>query len=117
MMQKVCALLKERWYLALLAGILCVLILLPTDNSMTQEEKRISQALSSVAGAGRVRVTVYYNESTAAFGGSEKSCVGAVAVCEGAGNIAVRLDIARALETLLGLEAKDVVVLKMEDDP
>lgn len=116
MMQKVSALLKERWYLALLAGILCALMLLPADDGMTQEERRISQALSSVAGAGKVQVTVYYNESSAAFGGSEKNCVGALAVCEGAGDIAVRLHIARALETLLGLETKDVVVLKMEDN-
>lgn len=115
MMEKISLLLKGKWYLALLAAILCAVCLLPAEGSMTQEERRISQALSQVAGAGRVQVTVYYNQSSSAFGGNEKCCVGAVAVCEGAGDIAVRMNIARALETLLGLEARDVVVLEMEE--
>ena len=107
---------KERKRLVFLAAALAAaILLLPMDKSvMTQEEKRISRALSNVEGAGRVEVAIYYSGEAGAFGG-EKECVGAVAVCEGAGDIGVRIDVARALETLLGLEAKDVIVLKMED--
>lgn len=115
MKEKVAALLQNRKALLILAALLCALQFLPTDQSaMTQEERRISRILSQTAGAGRVEVTIYYNESASAFGG-DKSCVGALAVCEGAGDIAVRLNICRALETLLGLEARQVVVLKMEE--
>ena len=104
----------RKWMLILLAA-LAALLLLPGDRgTMTGEERRISQALSEMAGAGDVRVTIYYSGEEGAFGGG-KQCIGAVAVCQGAGDIAVRINIARALETLLGLEAKDVVVLKMED--
>lgn len=117
MMQKFWPLLKEKWWLAALLVCLCALAFLPSaQDGMTQEERRISQALSKVAGAGTVQVTVYYNETASAFGAGEKNCVGAVAVCQGAGDIAVQMNIARALETLLGLEAKDVVVLKMEEE-
>ena len=116
MIQKCWPLLKEKWWLPVIFICLGALVLLPSDHQgMTQEEKRISQALSQVAGAGKVQVTVYYSETASAFGGGEKTCVGAVAVCEGAGDVFVQLNIARALETLLGLEANDVVVLKMEE--
>lgn len=114
MREKISSMLKEKWYLMLLAALLCALCFLPSEGGMTQEERRISQTLSKVAGAGKVQVTVYYSQSSSAFGSGDKSCVGALAVCEGAGDIAVRLNIVRALSTLLGLESGDVVVLEME---
>jgi len=105
----------KRWLLLLLAALLALLFL-PSENSgMTQEEKRISQALSKVEGAGKVQVTIYYSGEAGAFGG-EKKCIGAVAVCEGAGDMSVRISVMQALETLLGLEAKDVLVLKMKGE-
>lgn len=107
-------LLQDKRWLAVLIACLCALIFLPQEAQMTQEEKRISATLSQIDGAGRVQVTLYYSESSTAFGGG-KACVGALAVGEGAGDIAVRLRLQEALQTLLGLEAKDVVVLKMEE--
>ncbi len=107
-------LLQDKKLLVLLIAFLCALILWPQDAQMTQEEKRIAATLSQIAGAGRVQVTLYFSESSTAFSGG-KSCVGALAVSEGAGDIAVRLRLQEALQTLLGLKAKDVVVLKMEE--
>lgn len=115
-MKKMKEWMQDRRLLLLLAAILCALQFVPVSQSgMTQEEKRIARTLSQMMGAGKVEVTIYYNENNAAFGTS-KSCVGALAVCEGAGDICVRLNISRALETLLGLTAEDVVVLRMDVD-
>lgn len=112
--ERIMALLKDKRMLLVLGAILCALVFLPSQENMTQEERRISHTLSQIAGAGRVRVTIYYSENSGAFG-SGKSCVGAVAVSEGAGDIGVRLRLTEAIKTLLGLEAEAVVVLKMEE--
>lgn len=115
-MKKMKELMQDKRLLLLLAALLCALQFVPvTQSGMTQEEKRIARTLSQIMGAGKVEVTVYYSESNSAFGGA-KSCVGALAVCEGAGDIGVRLNVSRALETLLGLSSKEVVVLKMDSD-
>ena len=114
-MKKMKELMQDKRLLLLLAALLCALQFVPvTQSGMTQEEKRIARILSQIAGAGRVEVTVYYNENDSAFGAS-KTCVGALAVCEGAGDIGVRINITHALETLLGLTTEDVAVLKMAD--
>lgn len=107
---------EKKLYLLAAAALILALCLRGTGEDMLQEELRISRTLSEVAGAGRVRVSVYFQENGTAFGSGDKTIVGAVAVCEGAGDIAVRLEIAQALETLLGLEADQVFVLKMEDE-
>ena len=115
MKQRLAALLQDKRVLLMLAALLCALQFLPlSQTGMTQEEKRIARVLSQTAGAGRVEVTIYYSESASAFGGAQ-TCIGALAVCEGAGEIGVRMNVAQALETLLGLEPQDVLVLKMED--
>ena len=43
--------------------------------------------------------------------------VGAVIVAQGADQVAVRLNLIRAAETLLGLSAREVDVFQMEDAP
>ena len=104
----------KKGLLVLLALLVGILFFPMGKSAMTQEEKRISQALSKVEGAGCVQVAIYYSGETGAFGG-ERECIGAVAVCEGAGDMGVRINVARALETLLGLDARDVIVLKMKE--
>ena len=81
---------------------------------MTAEEKRVAETLARVAGAGEVRVTLYYSEGGSAFG-SAKSLAGALVVAEGAGDIAVRLGLTEAVETLLDLPPGSVMVLRMEE--
>ncbi|MBQ4552597.1 MAG: hypothetical protein IJA59_06575 [Clostridia bacterium] len=114
MKEKIALLWQDKRVLLLLLALLCAASFLPAQEGMTQEEKRISRTLSQIDGAGRVQVTLFYTESGSAFGGG-KTCTGALAVCEGAGDIAVRLRLMQALETLLGLDSRQVAVLKMEE--
>ena len=108
------------WLLVLLCCA-AALVLLPLGEKstagMTEEEQRVSATLSKIAGAGDVRVSIYYAQEASAFGGGSRTPVGAVIVAEGAGDIAVRLDLLRAAETLLGLDANQVDVFLMEEKP
>ncbi len=113
---------KGGMWLALLAVCAAALLLLPGGDrpasaAMTEEEQRVSATLSRIAGAGEVRVSIYYAQEASGFGSSVKTPVGAVIVARGAGDIAVRLNLIRAAETLLGLTARAVDVFPMEDAP
>ena len=102
-------------WLAALAAALCLLFLSTGEGGgMTSEEKRVAQTLSCVEGAGRVRVTLYQAERGGAFGGGSQPISGALVVAEGAGDIAVRLHLTQAVETLLSLPSGSVMVLEME---
>ena len=113
---------KGGLWIALLAACAAALLLFPGTNkpasaAMTEEEQRVSATLSRIAGAGEVRVSIYYAQEAAAFGSSAKTPVGAVIVAQGANQVAVRLNLIRAAETLLGLSAREVDVFQMEDAP
>lgn len=113
---------KGGLWIALLAACAASLLLFPGTNkpasaAMTEEEQRVSATLSRIAGAGEVRVSIYYAQEAAAFGSSAKTPVGAVIVAQGANQVAVRLNLIRAAETLLGLSAQEVDVFQMEDAP
>ncbi|MBR5110175.1 MAG: hypothetical protein IK099_08265 [Clostridia bacterium] len=106
--------------LALLCCAAALLLLPPGSGkpaAMTEEEQRVSATLEQIAGAGSVRVSIYYAQEASAFGGGSRTPVGAVIVARGAGDIAVRLNLLRAAETLLGLNASQVDVFLMEDKP
>ena len=108
------------WLLALLCCAAALLLFPPggaVKAGMTEEEQRVSATLSRIAGAGEVRVSIYYAQEASAFGGGNRSPVGAVIVAQGAGDIAVRLNLLRAAETLLGLDANQVDVFLMEEKP
>lgn len=109
------------WLLALLfcAAAMLLLRFSPGEGGgMTAEESRISRTLSRISGAGDTRVSVYYAQETASFGAKTgKSPVGAVVVSQGAGDLAVRLQLQRAAETLLGLSPGQVEVFAMEASP
>ena len=84
--------------------------------TMTEEEQRLSATLSSIAGAGEIRVSIYYAQAASPFGGTgARTPIGAVIVAQGAGDVAVRLNLLRAAETLLGLSASQVEVFPMEE--
>lgn len=91
------------------------LMLLPghSTSAMTSEEMRISRTLSSIQGAGQTSITLYYAASS--FG--DEQPVGAVIVSQGAADMAVRLRLIQAAQTLLGLESDHVAVFEMEDMP
>ena len=106
-------------WMAALGACALALLLLPQPapaGGMTEEEQRFSATLSRIAGAGETRISIYYAQEASAFGGN-RSPQGAVIVSQGAGDIAVRLNLLRAAETLLGLPASAVVVFEMEEPP
>ena len=113
---------KGGLWIVLLMICTAALLLFPgtekrSSIAMTEEEQRVSATLSRIAGAGEVRVSIYYAQEAAAFGSSAKTPVGAVIVAQGANQVAVRLNLIRAAETLLGLSAQEVDVFQMEDAP
>lgn len=107
---------KRMLLLATAAAVLFLLFFQSDENSMSQLEKRISQALSQTEGAGSVQVSIYYEQTSAGIGAGTSKPTGALAICEGAGDIGVRLRLTEALRTLLGLDASQVMVLEMEGD-
>lgn len=95
---------KFAWpLLVLLLGVF--LLLLPTGAKEKTPEPSAASALAETLreaeGVGRVRVLV-----------SEK---GAVVVCDGAENAAVRLNILRAIGSYTGFGSDRITVLKMTD--
>ena len=101
---------KDGWLYLALAGciLLCLLLGMTegTSTARTDEEARLARVLSAMAGAGEVEVAVFYQEEAAL------PC-GAVVVAQGAEDVAVRLQLTRAVCTLLGLEASQVDVFKL----
>lgn len=100
---------------------LCILswLLLPAGEKsqpFTQEEQRISQALSLIAGVGECRLLLYYQGEDSPFG-AEAALSGAVIIAQGAEDIIVRLHLLQAAETLLGLPPERVEIFPMEDGP
>ncbi len=117
---------KRLWWAALAALVgACLLMAVrgqgpeTARSAATQEEKRVAQVLSAMAGAGRVEVALFYEtEAITAFSSGAKSRpTGALVVAEGAGNLQVRLELSRAVRTLLGLPETAVDVFVMEDAP
>ena len=104
---------------ALACALAWALMSLPSrgNSGMTEEEQRVSATLARIAGAGETRVAIYYAKTASSFGGEKQTPVGAVIVARGAGNMAVRLQLQRAAETLLGLGPNAVEVFSMEDKP
>ena len=101
---------RDLWlYMALAAAAaLCLLLGLggSAPAGQTDEEARLARVLSAMEGAGQVEVAVFYGVEDAA------PC-GAVIVAEGADSVTVRLQLTRAVCTLLGLEAEQVDIFKL----
>ncbi len=96
----------------------------PSQSTSDALEARLSSVLSSMEGAGRVEVVIHYEKSVQASSTSwldtsssspeaDGEPVGVVVVAEGADDIWVRLELARAVQTLLRLDADAVEVFKM----
>lgn len=100
---------RDGWLLAALALVVVLCLALGAADggaaARTEEEARLSRVLSAMAGAGTVDVAVYYDDAV--------PC-GAVVVADGAGDAAVRIRLASAVTTLLGLDMSRVAVYERE---
>ena len=112
---------KGGMWLLLIAVCAAALLLMPGSSTgktgMTEEEQRYSATLSRIAGAGEVRISIAYAQTASSFGSASRQPTGAVIVAQGAGSVAVRLELLRAAEALLGLSAQEVEVFAMEASP
>lgn len=101
--------------LLLLVGLM--MVTQPGGNeSMTTDERRIAEVLSAIEGAGKVEVALFYAASSSEYGTRESTApTGAVVVAQGARDLAVRLDLIRAVRTLLSLPEAAVDVFVMEE--
>lgn len=111
------------WILALLAAALLLALLSAGWNGETDEqamgmEARLERVLSAVEGAGRVRVLINEPEEVqAAFmNQTREKPAGVLVVAQGAGDIRVRMELSRAVQALLGVDAASVEILKMEEN-
>lgn len=92
------------------------------DASADALEARLSRVLSSMEGAGAVEVVIHYAKPVAAqtnwLGSTAneetQEPIGALIIAQGAGDLQVRLELLRAVETLLQLDAGSVEILKMD---
>lgn len=102
---------RDGWLVAALALVVALCLMLGSAESgksaQTSDEARLSRVLSAMAGAGKVDVAVYYDDTV--------PC-GAVVVADGAGDAAVRIRLSGAVTTLLGLDASRVAVYEREGE-
>lgn len=107
---------KGGLWLALALAVLACLLMLGGEGKTeaTQNERRIAEVLSAISGAGKVEVALFYTASS--YGNDVGTPTGAVVVAEGAADLGVRLDLIRAVRTLLGLPEKAVDVFVMEGE-
>ena len=107
------------WVVLAAAAVLLALLMLDTGETSgaSQQEKRLAEVLGTIEGAGRVEVALFYaRPETEAFAvSSSGGPTGALVVAEGAGDMAVRLNLVRAVRTLLGLPESAVDVFVMEE--
>ena len=90
----------------------------PAEN-VSSLEARLERVLSAVEGAGEVRVMINEPEAAqAAFMSqdSENKPAGVLVVAQGAGDIGVSMELSRAVQALLGVDAASVEILKMAEE-
>lgn len=118
----------------MLAGVLLIILsnaLTPGAGPAPQEtgtpqvspspqtlEERLESVLSMVAGAGKVRVLVNTQQlAPAAIGGQVgEEITGIIVVAEGGENLSVRLELARAVQSLLDVPQSNIEILTMEKE-
>lgn len=107
-------LIKNRYLLLLLLAGLFLIMLPGTGENKekmaesTQEELRLKGALQSLEGVGDVYVLL------AEEGGRNGGYSGAVILCQGANDAAVRLQIVEAVSAFTGMGSNRIIVLKMK---
>lgn len=116
------------WALLLLILLAFFLFARTPVNNKSTLEQRLCAALSQLEGAGEVEVVIYQstNASNAQgvmsvfsiTGGAAQDTApsGVLVLAQGADDMRVRLDIARAVQSLLGVPASSVEVLKKAEN-
>lgn len=87
----------------------------PTADVSTELELRLENILSKISGTGKVDVMITY-EAESADADSEpisSKPLGAVVIAQGADNLEVRIKIQQAVQTVLGIEARQVKIFEM----
>lgn len=92
-----------------------------TETHADTLEARLGEVLSQITGAGRVEVAIQYAQAVSAQESwlstqrtqARGDPVAVIVVAEGADDVAVRLQLAHAVETLLQLDAANVEVFEM----
>lgn len=105
--------LRKSGAVALLIVLACCVLLyfLParekeTADTSTPLELRLESVVGNIEGAGRVRAMIREDADGIA---------GVLVVCEGAGDLTVRLRVQTAVCTLLGVENSRISVVEMEN--
>ena len=97
---------KDGWLLAALGLCVGLCLLLSSAATATgSEEDRISRVLSSIKGAGTVKVALHYEDAV--------PC-GAVILAQGAEDISVRLRLISAIQKLLGIAQERIAIYPLE---
>lgn len=112
---------KPTLWMALALCVVLALLLFGSGaetDSADRQEKRIAEVLSAIQGAGRVEVALFYGQESSGLMGTQTADIptGAVVVAQGGGDMTVRLNLIRALRTLLGLPESAVDVFEMKED-
>lgn len=92
-----------------------------TETYADTLEMRLGEVLSQITGAGKVEVAIQYAQAvstqenwlSAQRTETRGDPVAVIVVAEGADDVTVRLQLARAVETLLRLDAANVEVFEM----
>lgn len=106
----------------LLAVMLAALVLMAGSSpeegeyEATSLERRMENVLSCIEGAGRVRVLVHSTDAVSAFASQDERAAGVLVVAEGADDLKVNMELQRAVQALLGIEAGQIEILTMRED-
>jgi len=94
----------------------------PKAASADNVEARLEETLSAIEGVGRVQAMLTYTGGRAADPGwlaseaPQGEVVGVIVVAEGGGDVRVQLEVIRAVQTVLGVEANRVEVFAYRKD-
>ena len=85
-----------------------------TDVS-TELEVRLENILSKINGVGKVDVMITYDAEpvSAESNAATSKPLGAIVIAEGADNLEVRIKIQQSVQTVLGIEARQVKIFEM----
>ena len=105
----------------LMAALLSAAILLTSGGARSRAEstyleRRMETVLSCIEGAGKVRVLVNSSGSAAAFSDYAEHPAGILVVAEGAGDMRVKMELQRAVQALMDVEAEQIEILTMKED-
>ncbi len=85
-----------------------------TSYSSTELETRLSGILKQINGVGNVSIMVTFPDDVSVTASSSSpTAIGAVIIAEGAANPEVRIKIQQAVQTALGIEARQIKIFEM----